>query len=174
MDCCLHSTIFLWHPSFKYWKTIPGNIPTNSPNLPTKLLALSCEVKPFSHFVVRYSVKMLTSRNLEKTYYRYGKIEFSLKGRDLSLTAFASSKQLKSASKVLFIHFVDRTNGSETYGSGRYLEIPEPIEKVFKLDFNYCFNPLCNYSPAYNCSIPPEENILPVDIMAGEKTYPYH
>lgn len=119
-------------------------------------------------------VKMLTSQNQQKTFYRYGKIEFSLEGRDLQLTAFTFSQQPQSGSNILFIPFKDRSNGQETYGAGRFLEIPEPAEKDFRLDFNYCYNPLCNYSPAYNCPFPPGENFLPVAIMAGEKTYPHH
>ena len=72
----------------------------------------------------------------------------------------------------LFIPFKDATSGRETYGAGRFLEIHEPDEERFTLDFNRCFNPLCNYSPAYNCPIPPRENHLEIAIEAGEKTYP--
>ncbi len=43
----------------------------------------------------------------------------------------------------------------------------------FVLDFNRCYNPLCNYSPAYNCPLPPLENFLDVAIPAGEKAYPH-
>ena len=46
------------------------------------------------------------------------------------------------------------------------------FEETFVFDFNRAFSPLCNYSPAYNCAIPPPENHLGVAILAGEKTYP--
>ena len=119
-------------------------------------------------------VTMLTSQNLEKTFYRYGRIKFRLEGQDLQLTAFTFSPKPGTDVGSLFIPFSDRTNGKETYGAGRFLEIPVPKAKPFQLDFNYCYNPLCNYSPAYNCPIPPVENNLPVSIRAGEKTYPHH
>ena len=53
------------------------------------------------------------------------------------------------------------------------MEMEEPEVEDFVLDFNRCFNPLCNYSPAYNCPYPPEENHLEVAVRAGEKTYPH-
>ena len=117
-------------------------------------------------------VEMLTSRNLIKTFYRYAKIRFRLEGREHELSAF-KSKPTGTDSTGLFIPFRDRTSGNETYGSGRFLEIDEPDDENFVLDFNRCFNPLCNYSPAYNCPIPPRENRLTVAIRAGEKTYPH-
>lgn len=116
---------------------------------------------------------MLTSRNLEKTFYRYATIYFKLEDKELQLTAFKYALQ-GDDSDILFIPFGDKTNDKETYGSGRFLEIHEPGEANFILDFNLCFNPLCNYSAdAYNCPIPPFENILDIHIYAGEKTYPH-
>lgn len=116
---------------------------------------------------------MLTSRNLEKTFYRYATIHFKLENKELQLTAFKYALQ-GDESDILFIPFGDKTNDKETYGSGRFLEIHEPGEANFILDFNLCFNPLCNYSAdAYNCPLPPLENILAVHIYAGEKTYPH-
>ena len=114
-------------------------------------------------------VTMLTSRNLKKTFYRYASIHFNAAGKNRQLTAYKFS--LKG--HTLFIPFADTTNGKETYYSGRFLEIPEPRQANFILDFNLCFNPLCNYSPAFNCPLPPMENILDIPIKAGEKTYPH-
>jgi uncharacterized protein (DUF1684 family) len=116
---------------------------------------------------------MLTSRNLEKTFYRYAAVHFKLENKELQLTAFKYELQ-GDDSDILFIPFGDKTNDKETYGSGRFLEIHEPGETNFILDFNLCFNPLCNYSAdAYNCPLPPFENILEVHIYAGEKIYPH-
>jgi uncharacterized protein (DUF1684 family) len=149
------------------------------------------EIKHFSHLLyfppdLKYAVpailkklpksvkmKMLTSRNLEKTFFRYATIHFKLANKELRLTAFKYALQ-GDDSDILFIPFGDKTNDKETYGSGRFLEIHEPGETNFILDFNLCFNPLCNYSAdAYNCPLPPFENILDVHIYAGEKTYPH-
>jgi uncharacterized protein (DUF1684 family) len=44
----------------------------------------------------------------------------------------------------------------------------------YPIDFNDAGNPSCNYSPFYNCPIPPPENTLTVPIRAGEMTYPSH
>ena len=115
-------------------------------------------------------VEMVTSRNLVKTFHRYAKIRFELDGTDLELSAF-KSKLSGEDSEGLFIPFRDATSGRESYGAGRFLSIGEPEGDHFVLDFNRCFNPLCNYSPAYNCAVPPSENHLAVAIHAGEKTY---
>jgi uncharacterized protein (DUF1684 family) len=118
-------------------------------------------------------VTMLTSQNLVKTFYRYALIRFKLDGKELQLTAFKFSLSGDEESNILFVPFADATSGKESYEVGRFLEIPEPKETNFILDFNYCYNPLCNYSPGYNCPIPPLENTLEVPIRAGEKTYPH-
>ncbi len=117
-------------------------------------------------------VKMLTSQNLEKIFYRYAKILFQVDGEEHELTAFKYALTGDNSS-TLFIPFKDATSARETYGAGRFLEIEEPEEENFVLDFNRCFNPLCNYSPAYNCPYPPKENHLTIAIRAGEMTYPH-
>jgi uncharacterized protein (DUF1684 family) len=117
-------------------------------------------------------IEMLTSRNLKKTFYRYAKFQFQLAGEDQELTAYKSTLT-GEGSESLFIPFRDATTSRETYGAGRFLDIGEPEAEDFVLDFNRAYNPLCNYSPAYNCAIPPRENRLEVAIRAGEKTYPH-
>ena len=116
---------------------------------------------------------MITNRNLEKTFTRYAEIRFELQNTPLVLTAFKSNMGKNEISPILFIPFKDGTTGNETYPAGRFLEIPEPRGVQFVLEFNQCFNPLCNYSLAYNCPVPPPENHLSVPIPAGEKTYPH-
>jgi uncharacterized protein (DUF1684 family) len=112
-------------------------------------------------------VRLATSRDLQKTLYRFARIQFRIGGRDLELTAFKYTLSGEDSS-TLFVPFRDRTTGEETYGAGRFLELEEPDDDRFVLDFNRAFNPLCSYSPAYNCAIPPRENHLPVAIRAGE------
>lgn len=148
------------------------------------------ELKAFSHlyyfkpdaaFAVNATLKKYdkpekitvgTSQNLKKTYYRYAALHFKIGGKDYKLSAFKSSLSGGAYGDYLFIPFADQTSGKETYEVGRFLEIDEPKSDTFILDFNRCFNPLCNYSPAYNCPIPPLENYLEVRIAAGEKVYP--
>ena len=117
-------------------------------------------------------LEMPTTRNLIKTFYRYAKIHFEVDGEQQELTALESSLS-GDGSEGLFIPFKDTTTGRETYGAGRYLQIDEPQTEKFVLDFNQAFNPLCNYSDAYNCTLPPRENHLEVAIRAGELTYPH-
>jgi uncharacterized protein (DUF1684 family) len=71
----------------------------------------------------------------------------------------------------LFIPFRDKTSGSETYSSGRYLDLEESGGDEYELDFNKAYNPYCAYNMSYTCPVPPRENILPVMISAGEKNY---
>ncbi len=115
-----------------------------------------------------------TSRKLEKPFFRYGKFKFRLKGKDFELTVLKSSLDQKdNDSKYLFIPFADKTSGIETYEGGRFIEMDEPEGNEMILDFNLCFNPLCNYADVYNCPLPPFENELNIEIKAGEKTYPH-
>lgn len=123
-------------------------------------------------FAEQPQVKITTTRKLEKMFFRFGRVHFQVEGKDVALTALKYALE-GPGSDELFIPFKDATNGEETYEVGRFLDVPEPAEDEFILDFNRCYNPLCNYSPAYNCPMPPLENILKVGIPAGERTYPH-
>jgi hypothetical protein len=117
-------------------------------------------------------VIMATSRGLKKEYFRVGIFRFAIDGTALALTALAVSADPKAGDE-LFVPFRDATTGVETYEVGRYLTMPlQRAGSPYVLDFNAATNPLCNYSPYYNCPIPPKENRLPVAIRAGEMTYP--
>lgn len=152
------------------------------------------EFKHFSHLIYfppdpKYAVKGIvekfptietfkvrTSQKEEQTYYRYARVKFQLEGKEFQLTAFKFTLDEKDPeSNSLFIPFSDATSGKETYEVGRFLDVHEPRGKEYSviLDFNRCYNPLCNYSPAFNCPIPPLENYLDTPINAGEKTYPH-
>jgi uncharacterized protein (DUF1684 family) len=123
-------------------------------------------------FAEQRPLKIITTRKLEKTFFRYARVHFKLGGKEMALTALKTSLEGPDAD-YLFIPFKDTTNGHETYEVGRFLDVPDPGQSEFVLDFNRCYNPLCNYSPAYNCPLPPLENFLDVAVPAGEKTYPH-
>lgn len=114
-----------------------------------------------------------TSTGDTRRYLRYGVLRFRIKGQDLRLTAYKEAED----DRELFIPFKDATSGSETYGAGRYLEIPDtpgqPSPRAVVLDFNLAYNPYCAYSSDYNCPIPPAENLLAFPITAGERAYGY-
>nr|NIV13811.1 DUF1684 domain-containing protein [Fodinibius sp.] len=71
-----------------------------------------------------------------------------------------------------FVIFGDETNKDETYESGRYVYVDNPGsggETI--IDFNKAYNPPCAFTDYATCQFPPEQNILPVEIKAGEKRY---
>lgn len=74
----------------------------------------------------------------------------------------------------LFIIFTDRTNGTSTYGGGRFLyaDPPRPDGTVI-LDFNRAFNPPCAFTPYATCPLPPAGNAMPIEVTAGEKAWRY-
>ncbi|MCK5005114.1 MAG: DUF1684 domain-containing protein [Candidatus Aminicenantes bacterium] len=115
-----------------------------------------------------------TSRDLEKTLIEYGKVKFKINGKELSLTAFKFTSDKNNPNyKYLFLPFFDKTNLIDTYEAGRFLEVIEQEGNELIIDFNKCYNPLCNYASVYNCTLPPFENELDIEIKAGEKTYPH-
>jgi uncharacterized protein len=78
----------------------------------------------------------------------------------------------------IFIPFRDATNGTETYGGGRYLwdsakgaDLGSDGE-LMSIDFNYAYHPSCVYDPVWSCPLAPAENRLSVPITAGERLTP--
>lgn len=67
--------------------------------------------------------------------------------------------------------FVDATCENESYGGGRYINIPKKSLKNgrLKVDFNDAANFYCAYTPDYICPIPPRENMITLAVTAGEK-----
>ena len=77
----------------------------------------------------------------------------------------------------LFLPFRDATNGTETYGAGRYLLDAakcadlggDPERGTLVLDFNFAFQPSCAFDPKWACPLAPPENRLDLPIRAGER-----
>jgi len=99
----------------------------------------------------------------------YGALVFDVDGQEQRLTSYRSVPADPDYDE-LFVPFKDATTGKETYGAGRYLDIPRNGGSDYVLDFNTAYNPLCAYSPRYNCPYPPPQNRLKVPVEAGEKT----
>ena len=76
---------------------------------------------------------------------------------------------LDSDGRRLFVLFGDATNRDETYGAGRFLYAPIPVNGRVTLDFNKAFNPPCAFTSFASCPMPPTQNRLPFPIPAGEK-----
>jgi hypothetical protein len=73
--------------------------------------------------------------------------------------------------KELFIMFADATSGHATYGAGRFLYVPLPVNGAAVLDFNKAYNPPCALNDFATCPLPPYQNHLKLKVEAGEKKY---
>ena len=75
----------------------------------------------------------------------------------------------------LWLVFGDATNGTETYGGGRFLYTDAPdAEGRLVVDFNRAYNPPCVFSPYATCPLPWPANRLPIRIEAGERSWGNH
>lgn len=106
-----------------------------------------------------------------RTAIRVGRLVFTVQNTACTLTAYRFASQEIPG---FFVPFTDLTSGVETYGAGRYLdlEVRDSDARDYILDFNTAYNPYCAYNDAYSCPVVPEENALPVAILAGEKSWP--
>ena len=111
-------------------------------------------------------LEMQTSTGQRRKMQRIGKLEFTLKGQPLKLTAFAEASDTQL--RRLFVPFHDLTNGSETYPGGRYLDLDRTATGVYDLDFNRAYHPFCLFNETYDWPLPPRENRLAIAVRAGE------
>ncbi len=97
-----------------------------------------------------------------------GALVFTHGGKEYRLDAVLEDP----ADKELFILFADGTSGKETYGAGRFMYVPRPVDGVVRLNFNKAYNPPCAFNDFATCPLPPSQNRLSaVRIEAGEKSY---
>lgn len=124
-------------------------------------LDLTLEAEPFEQ---PEAVTIQTTTGDARTYQRWGRVKFPVKGTAASLTLFYDPN-----SGHFFLPFKDATNGNETYGAGRYID-PEWLGgNRFHIDFNQAYSPYCAYNEQWSCPLTPPENHLAVRIEAGEK-----
>jgi len=114
----------------------------------------------------KYYATFLTNKGTSKRYLRYGKFHFTLNGKEYTIEIYKSI-----LSDYLFIPFKDKTNEKETYGGGRYIDAEILPDYKMVLDFNMAYNPSCAYNEKFVCVLPPRENMLDIEIRAGEKNY---
>ena len=93
-----------------------------------------------------------------------GLVEFTLRGVTMRLEPVEDEGQL-------FFVFKDKTASKTTYGAGRMMYAPLPVNGVAEIDFNVAKNPPCAFTPYATCPLPPKQNILPIAIEAGEKLF---
>jgi uncharacterized protein (DUF1684 family) len=102
---------------------------------------------------------------IEHVYASPGRVEFSVGGVPLALTAFTGDEP-----GSLSVVFTDETSGVTTYAANRRLGIAAPAaDGTVVLDFNRATNLPCAYTDFATCPLPPAGNRLPVAVEAGEK-----
>ena len=107
----------------------------------------------------------------ETFFRRFGEALIEIEGTPTRLVLY----WLEGYGGGVFLPFGDLTNGTETYGGGRYLvdsakgaDLGGHDNKVV-LDFNFAYHPSCVYSDRWSCPLAPTESRLPVAIRAGER-----
>ena len=116
-------------------------------------------------------IEMETSTGETRHYRKWATATFEVDGEETSVVIYSDPW-----GESLFLPFKDKTNGSETYGAGRYLDSDRPgitltQDQKLQLDFNYCYNPYCAYNDSFSCPLPPRENWMQVPVRAGEKNF---
>ncbi|MEL6670489.1 MAG: DUF1684 domain-containing protein [Bacteroidota bacterium] len=119
---------------------------------------------------------MPTSSGSTKTYSVWARAHFSIDGQAGSLMVLKPAGFRSVSSNYLFVPFQDETSGQQTYGGGRYINLPLPQGRpeTIMIDFNRAYHPYCAYTTGYNCPIPPQENRLNLRIQAGIKLAAQH
>lgn len=95
-----------------------------------------------------------------------GEATFLLGGENYTVSLFDEGD-------IYLLPFRDMTSGKETYGGGRYINIPKDklVGDKIEIDFNNAHNFYCAYNESYICPVPPKENFIKAEIKVGEKVY---
>lgn len=119
--------------------------------------------------------EMATYSGMTKPYKKYGIATCMINNTSTEISVYQNLRLLSvpGYKDYLFVPFKDFTNSESTYGGGRYINMKtsDVVDDKVTIDFNKCYNPWCAYSDGYNCPIPPLENHLKIEILAGEKQW---
>ena len=117
--------------------------------------------------------EMKTNTERLPIYREYAVLKFQIDDQLLELQAYQNVKYSESPhyDSTLFIPFNDHTNGLESYGGGRYIDLKIPKDDSVIINFHLAYNPYCSYNDRYSCPIPPDENKLEIRIEAGVLKY---
>ncbi|WP_282044351.1 DUF1684 domain-containing protein [Winogradskyella flava] len=118
-----------------------------------------------------FEMKTTTDRKSKERV--FGILTFQLKGESFELNVYQGEDLMTTEDyrDYLFLPFLDDTNGSQSYGGGRYIDLKIPAGDVIEIDFNKAYNPYCAYNEKYSCPIVPRENYLATTIEAGVKAF---
>ncbi len=119
---------------------------------------------------------MKTTTDRLSVYRVFATATFTLHGEKHVLRIYQSQQLLltQEYDDYLFLPFTDESNGSSSYGGGRFLDLKVNDKETIIIDFNKAYNPYCAYSDRYSCPIPPKVNHLNTEILAGVKAYIEH
>lgn len=112
-----------------------------------------------------FAMKTTTAR--APLYKVHGWLSFTLGEQDFTLPVYEPATPIPGHPGHLFLPFTDLTNGEETYGGGRYIDLQAPLAERVHIDFNRAYNPYCAYNDRYSCPIPPLENHIDAEVRAG-------
>lgn len=120
---------------------------------------------------VPFMMPTTTDRTSEEVV--FGVAHFSLNGKKHQLEIYQNKELMleEGYEEYLFLPFTDLTNGEETYGGGRYLDLSIPKGDSITLDFNRSYNPYCVYNKKYSCPLVPSVNHLSTKVTAGVKDF---
>lgn len=116
---------------------------------------------------------MPTTTDRESTEVLYGIAKFTLNGKQQQLEIYQTPELItqEKYKDYLFLPFTDATNGEETYGGGRYLDLRIPEGNTIVLDFNKAYNPYCAYNKKFSCPLVPAVNNVDAEISVGVKAF---
>jgi hypothetical protein len=121
----------------------------------------------FESYEPQRHIKIINILGMEDDAVSPGAVVFNKDGREWRLDTVLEAPE----DKKLFIMFADTTSGHETYGAGRFMYIPLPVNGMTEVDFNKAYNPPCALNDFATCPLPPPQNRLHLRVDAGEKTY---
>ncbi len=120
-----------------------------------------------------FALELPNSGEDSLSFRRVGTVTLPLPGEPRQLSVF----WMAGYAGGLFLPFRDATNGTETYGAGRYLIDAaksldlggDPTTGTIVIDANFAIQPSCAFDPRWACPLAPPENRLDVPIRAGER-----
>ena len=117
--------------------------------------------------------KMKTTTDTPADFRKFGHLFFMIDNKEFMLSVYENLeyRDLEGYENYVFLPFLDKTNGDETYGGGRYLDLNLNDNDSITVDFNKAYNPQCVYDENFSCPLVPRENFLNARIMAGVKNF---
>lgn len=120
------------------------------------------------------STQLTMTDGSQQSFTKYGSASFILNGNNITLDIFRDKglPELSDRAGRLFIPFTDRTTGSTTSETGRYIPLDEPAGgDVVEVDFNRAYNTYNGYNRNLVSVTPPNINKQPLDFSIGQRKF---